>query len=101
VFENRDRLADDEIVVLEDGNLTEGVKAPELGRPVGMAVPVDLDLLVRDSLLPQEDPHATRDDREGMPVEPACRRPPQPRKAQLAFKQSLKGRPATWSAGSG
>src|SRR5262249_52120730 len=70
VFEDGDRLGDDEVPVLQDRNLTEGVQAAELRTLVGAPQEVDLDLLVRDVLLAQHDADAAGHDRERMPVEP-------------------------------
>jgi hypothetical protein len=47
IFEDGDRLADDQVAVLKDRNLAERVQATELRAAMGPAVDVDLHLFVR------------------------------------------------------
>ena len=73
VLEDRHRLGDHEVAVLEDRNLGERVQAAErrlAQRPAGK---VDLDLLEGQPLLPEGDLHPAGHDREGVPVEPEHR----------------------------
>src|SRR5262245_53065521 len=74
ILQDGNRLADDELPVLEDRDLGERVQAAKRRLAMSAAQDVDLDLLVRDALLAQHDAHATRDDGEGMPVQAEHRR---------------------------
>src|SRR5690242_5692352 len=69
VLEDRDRLVEDEAVVLEHRHLPERIQPPELRRRERAAREIDDDLLAGEPLLAERDPDASGKDRERVPVE--------------------------------